>query len=695
VHDAVLADERGNAFGETNVYYADPEVFEIFSWDLSGGDRKTALAEPFSIVLSRKVAAKYFGTEDLIGKTLRLNEDPCRVTGIMDDLPPNTHLKAEILISYSTAAARGDYPDNPWNVWGDDYSYVLLKRNSPIEDAQRRLNGLLERNAEPWFSRKMTLSLQRLDEIHWDNLSRGDIGPKGNRLYVFLFLSASILVLLIACFNFMNLSSSRFLDRIKEVGLRKVVGADRKQLIHQFLVESTVITLLAALIGLYLFSLLSRSFYALLELEVVFGTAHFLYLSGVVLVLVVSAGILAGAYPAVFLSRFRPADALKKGGLGIKGKSSVRRFLVVAQFSISILLMLGTLTIRQQIDFMKNSDLGFEKTGVLLMHLNYGDPEAQQKYPVLRDRFLGNPKILHVSGAYTVPGINSQFQMSIRRPGSAAESVSIQILPGDYGYVGTMGLELVQGRDFSKEFSRDDTESILLNEAAVQALELVQPIGERLTLAGGTEKTVIGVVRDFHVKSLHDKISPMMIDINPKMYVTMAVKISPDNQAATLSFMESVWQDVLPFTEFNYRYLEDAYHAFYRSEERTRILVTIFTALALAVSCLGLFGLTSFVTAKRIKEIGIRKVLGASTAGIVFMISRQFTSGVLLANLFAWPIAYWLLRRWLDHFAYRIELGPLPFLLSAAAALAIAVVTVSFQSIRSALRDPVDSLRCE
>ncbi len=696
VFDAVLTDDRGRAFEEENIYYADPEILEIFTWNLTEGDKKTALAEPFSVVLSQKVAAKYFGTEEVTGKTLLLNEDPCMITGIMEDLPPNTHLNGEILISYSTAQARGDYPDSPWNVWGDDYSYILLKENASIENAQHRLNGLLEKNAGQWFSRKMTLSLQPLSEIHWDTLSRGDIGPKGSRLYVFLFLSASILVLLIACFNFMNLSSSRFLDRMKEVGVRKVVGADRGQLIQQFLVESTLISLIAALLGLYLFSLLSRSFYSLLDLEVVLGSTHFVYLYGIVFLLVISVGILAGGYPAFFLSRFRPVDILKSGGQGIRRRSSFRQVLVVAQFGISILLILGTVTIRQQIGFMKNSDLGFEKDGVVLIQLNYGDQEAQQKYPVLRDRFLGSPNVIHVSGAYTVPGVNSQFRMSIRRPGSAAEdSHSLQVLPGDFGYVGTMGLDLMQGRDFSSELTRDNQESIILNETAVKVLGLEQPIGEKLILADNTEKTVIGVVRDFHVKSLHEEISPMLIDINPKMFGTLAVKIRPDNPEETLRFMESAWKDVLPFTDFNYRYLEDAYYAFYRTEERTGILITIFTGLASAVSCLGLFGLASFVISRKIKEIGIRKVLGASTAGIVFLLSRQFTRWVLLANVLAWPVAYYLLHHWLENFAYRIKLSPLPFILSGAAALGIALATVSFQAIKAAQADPVNSLRTE
>jgi putative ABC transport system permease protein len=696
---AVITDADNQSVNEKNAFYGDPEIFDILNWRLLKGDQQSVLDEPYSVILSYKIARKYFGTEEALGQTLTINDKPYKVTGVMKDLPSNTHLNCEILVSYKTVHALGEYPERPWNVWGDDYNYILLKENVSVENIQKKLNSLLIKNAGDWYRGRMDLIPQPLSAIHWDNESRGDMGPKGNYLYVYLFLSASVLVLLIACFNFMNLSTSRYVDRMKEVGIRKVVGANRRQLIHQFLVESTLVALMAAAIGIYLFIVLNKSLYALLNIEFVVGASHSIYLYGIIVLLVCAVGLFAGGYPAFFLSRFRPVDIIKSGFRGVGSKLSFRHVLVVCQFSISILLIAGTLVVYQQLNYMKNSDLGFEKDDVLLVQFPWRNEEVKQKYPVLRDELLKNPNILSVSGVYTVPGVYSQFQMGARKAGDDPDNtVTLQALPADYGYVMSMGLELIEGRDLSREYALDGRESALLNETALKVLDLENPIGAKLLIPRNqemTEMTVVGVVRDFHVQSLHNKINPMIIFIEPKMYAMMAVKISPVSPEATIQYLKKTWKSVLPFAGFNYRYMEDAYHSFYRTEEKSWKLITIFTCLALLVSCLGLFGLASFTTSKRIKEIGIRKVLGATAGGITILLSKQFTQWVIFSNLFAWPIAYYLLSRWLENFAYRMNLGPVPFLLSGIAALSIAALTVSFQAVKAALANPVDSLRYE
>ena len=631
--------------------------------------------------------------------TLTINDKPYKITGVMKDLPANTHLNCEILISYETVHALGEYPEKPWNVWGDTHNYMLLEENASVGNIHEILNSLLIKNAGDWYRGRMDLIPQPLSAIHWDNESRGDMGPKGNYLYVYLFLSASILVLLIACFNFMNLSTSRYTDRMKEVGVRKVVGANRRQLIHQFLVESTLVALMATAIGIYLFILLNKSLYALLNIEFVIGSSHTIYLYGIIVLLVCVVGLFAGGYPAFFLSRFRPVDIIKSGFRGVRKKLSFRHALVILQFSISILLIVGTLVVYQQLNYMKNSDLGFEKKDVLLVQFPWGNEEVKQKYPVLRDELLNHPNVFSVSGVYTVPGINSQFQMGARKAGDDPEkTVTLQALPADYGYVKSMGLELIEGRDLSQEYALDARESALLNETALKVLGLENPVGAKLLIPKNqkmTEMTVVGVVRDFHVQSLHNKINPMIIFVEPKMYAMMAVKISPLNPEETIQSLKEIWKNVLPFAGFNYRYMEDAYHSFYRTEEKTGKLITVFTFLALLVSCLGLFGLASFMTSKRIKEIGIRKVLGATPGGITVLLSKQFTKWVMLSNIVAWPIAYYLMSHWLENFAYRLSLGPIPFLASGVVALSIAVLTVSFQAIKAALANPVKSLRYE
>jgi len=695
----VITDAENQTVNEDNAFYGDPEIFDILNWRLLKGNKSSVVDEPFSIVISYKIARKYFANDEAVGQILTINDKPYKITGVMKDLPANTHLNCEILVSYSTVDALGEYPDKPWNVWGDDYNYILLKENVSADNIHEKLNNLLIKNAGDWYRGRMDLIPQPLSAIHWDNESRGDIGPKGNNLYVYLFLSASILVLLIACFNFMNLSTSKYMERMKEVGIRKVVGANRQQLIHQFLVESTLVALIAAAIGIYLFILLNKSLYALLNIEFVVSSSHSIYLYGIIVLLVCVVGLFAGGYPAFFLSRFRPVEIIKSGFWGVRNKLSFRHVLVVLQFSISILLIVGTLVVYQQLHFMKNSDLGFEKTDVLLVQFPWGNEEVKQKYSVLRDELLNDPNVFSISGVYTVPGVNSQFQMGARKAGDDPEkTITIQALPADYGYVKSMGLRLVEGRDLSREFALDERESALLNETAVKVLGLENPIGAKLLIPRNQEMlemTVVGVVRDFHVQSLHNTINPMIIFVEPKMYAMMAVKINPANAKETVQSLKEIWNSVLPFAAFNYRYMEDAYHSFYRTEEKTGKLITIFTCLALFVSCLGLFGLASFMTSKRIKEIGIRKVLGATAGGIAILLSKQFTKWVIFSNILAWPISYYLLSRWLENFAYRMNLGPMPFLVSGAAGLSIAVLTVGFQAIKAALTNPVESLRYE
>ncbi len=699
INNAVVRDANKASVNETRVFYVDPEIFDILNWRLLKGDKPSVLDEPYSVVLSYKIGRKYYGSDDALGQTLTINDKPYKITGVMKDLPANTHLNCEILVSYQTLHALGKYPEKPWNVWGDTFNYIRLKENVSVANIHEKLNSLLIRNAGDWYRGRMDLIPQPLSAIHWDNESRGDLGPKGNYLYVYLFLSASILVLLIACFNFMNLSTSRYVDRMKEVGVRKVVGANRRQLIHQFLVESTLVALLAAAIGIYLFILLNKSLYALLNIEFVVGSSHMLSLYGIIVLLVCVVGLVAGGYPAFFLSRFRPVDIIKSGLWGVKNKLSFRYALVVLQFGISILLIVGTLVVYRQLDYMKNSDLGFDKEDVLLVQFPWGNDEVKQKYTVLRDELLKNPNVLSVSGAYTVPGVNSQFQMGVRKAGDDPEkTVTLQALPADYGYVNSMGLELIEGRNLSRDYALDGRESALLNQTALKVLGLENPIGAKLLIPGNQamkEMTVVGVVRDFHVQSLHNKINPMIIFIEAQMYAMMAVKIRPTNSETTIQSLKEDWKSVLPFAGFNYRYMEDAYHSFYKTEEKSWKLITIFTGLALLVSCLGLFGLASFMTSKRLKEIGIRKVLGATAGGITVLLSRQFTQWVVVSNIIAWPIAYYLLSQWLENFAYRMDLGFAPFLVSGAVALSIAILTVSFQAIKAALANPVESLRYE
>jgi putative ABC transport system permease protein len=694
--EMIILGEQNEEYKQSQIFHADPEVFDIFSWDLLEGEPSSVLSEPFSAVVTQKIAKKYFDNDDPIGKTLNIDGSLYRVTGLLKDFPPNTHLECEILISYATVYSLGKYASEPWTQWGDDLTYFVLRENASLDSVAEKVNALLTQNTGEWFTNKMDLVLQPLSKIHWETEYRGDIGIKGNILYVYLFLSAAILVLAIACFNFMNLSTSRYLDRMKEIGVRKVVGANRKQLIRQFLTESLLVTTVSMVFGVLLFNILYTSLYSYLGAPFGFSFSHFQNLYAIVILLVLVVGLLAGSYPAWFMSRFHPADIMSQRAVKSTGRVSFRNVLVVLQFAITIILIVGTIIIYKQIDYMKNTDLGFDKEDVVLAYFPFTNPKAKEKYPVLKTEFLKHQNVVEVTGVYTVPGINSQYNMTVKKMGGEeVDSVSIQALPADFGLVESLGLEIVAGRDFSEDYSLDSQESVLLNEAAVKTFGFENPLGEKLQLFGEREMSVIGVVKDFHVKSLHSRISPMLIYIDPKFYLLTATKIRPENTEATLTYMGDVWKEVVGESEFNYRYMKDAYYSFYSAEEKTGKLISIFTMLALFISCLGLFGLAAFMTNRKVKEIGIRKVLGASVRSIATLYSKEFTKWVIVSNIIAWPVAYFLIDKWLSNFAYRIALTPIPFVLSGAAALLIALITVSSHAIRAAMANPVDSLRSE
>lgn len=695
--DTIFLNKQNEEVREENVFFADPAIFDIFSFEIIHRGKANSLIEPYSLVMTETQAQKYFGSENPIGQTLQYGEVSLKVTGVLKDIPPNTHLNCQFLISYSTLSAMGKMSEPKWNQWGDDYTYLLLNENANIAQVVTKLDALLKNNTNDWISSRMKFIPQQLSEIHWDTRSNYDIGPKGNKMYVKLFLAAAFFVLIIACFNFINLSTSRYLNRAREIGIRKVVGARRPQIIKQFLTESFLITLIAIFVGLFLFELLMPLFYDFLGTEFIFSPAIKFHFGLIILSMVLVVGLFAGIYPALFLSKFRPAEIMKNKLTDASQKISARKFIVVLQFALSLTLILGTAIIYKQLNYMKNSQLGFEKDNILLVNFPFTDETGKGKYPVLRDELLKNPNILSASSAYTLPGIRSRFNMSITKAGDVpGNSINLQVLPADFGFAKTMKLEFVQGRDFSREFSTDELGSVILNESAVRSLGLEKPIGAQLKMPGREKAvTVIGVVRDFHVQSFHKKINPALIFIDPQRFITLALKVRPENIRETIEFTSQTWATILPGIDFSYRFLEDVYNSLYQVEEKSGKLVSIFTSLALFVSCLGLFGLTSFLTKNRTKEIGIRKVLGASSTGITFLISRQFIVWIFLASLLALPFSVYAMNHWLQNFAYRTSIDWWIFVLAAAFELAIALLTIGFQTMKAALANPVESLRYE
>ena len=691
---------NNKTFLEQNSFFADPAVFDIFSFTMLEGNPETALIEPFSIVITEDSAQKIFGEESPFGKTLLYNSEfSVKVTGIMKNIPSNTHLKCDYLLSFSSLESLGRVPDMPWNVFGDTYTYLLLKDNTRADNFLPKIHELLEKNTSENFANMITFNLLKLTDIHMKSKAIVELGPRGNMTYVYVFSSVAVLILLIACFNFMNLSTARSLKRKKEVGMRKVLGASRSQLIRQFLGESLILTLISMVLAVILFELFYPVLNTFLDNSLTTGQQNLLYLFLMVPLVVIIVGGIAGSYPAFYLSKYRSLHALTNQFSPILKRSGFRKILVITQFTIAIILVIGTTVIFKQLNFMKNSDLGFKKDNVVLVNFRPRAPEFSGKYPVLLNQFRQHPQVLDVAGAYTFPGRFSKETKYIQnRSGSSEESLSIQAISVDFDYVTAMGMEIVDGRNFSRDFLTDEESGMLVNQEAVRRMSLDNPVGTKFLVPGSgglKEKTIIGVVKDFNVYSLKQKIEPLMLYINPNYFFNIAVRIQPEDTQNTLAALENTWNNVVPDTLFEYDFLENSYDRMYLSEEKISQLLTLFSGLGIFVACLGLFGLTSYMTEQRRKEIGIRKVLGADISRIVLLLSQDFTKNVLYANLFAWPLAYYAASQWLKSYAYRMSISPWIFLGAGAAVLSIALLTVSFQAARAALANPVDTLRNE
>ena len=699
-YDAVIKTPRNEEIKEENFFFADEKFFQVFSFKLKEGDPAKALAEPLTMVISEKIAQKYFGSSEALGQTLTYNGTPFKITGVMENAHENTHITSDFLASYSTIKALGNAEEKPWNSWGQDLTYILLNKSTNSASVLPLVNNFFKQNAGDWLSSRMKFELQPLSEIHWSGDARSDIGPKSNKIYIYIFLTAAVFVLVIACFNFLNLSISYYLGRIKEVGVRKTFGAQTIQLIKQFMTESGVIILISAFLAIFLFEAFYLKLYSYLGAAYVLHSSHFFILAMVVFSIIVLVGAFAGAYPAFYVSRFNPIEILRNETSGARNKLLFRKLLVMLQFFITVILIVGTLIIYRQLNYMKNSDLGFKKDDVTLLYLPGGSKDAEQKFEVFKAELLKNSVITSVSGAFTVPGVNSMQTIGVRQASAPAEStVNIEGVPADFDFVKAMGLTITDGRDFSENFSNDKSEGVLLNESAVRALGLKDPVGARLSIPGAENKEreviVVGVVKDFHIQSFHYKISPMILYINPQMYICALARAVQGSRSQTANYIKSVWKSIYPDAVLNMKYLDDAYYKLYMSEEKSGQLLSVFTALALLISCLGLFGFASFIVSKRIKEVGIRKVLGAKIISISTLLAGQFALWIVISGIIAFPVAYLICAKWLQNFAYKTELNWWIFALSGLITLGIALVTVSWQSLRAATRNPVEALRYE
>jgi putative ABC transport system permease protein len=698
----VLVEYRDKRFFEERFFFGDPTVFDVFDFPIIGGNPQMALSTPYAVVITETAAEKYFGDDDPVGKSITVDKSySYNITAVMKDVPSNSHFHFDFLASLETLASlRGErYLKHPGNL--AFYTYLLLEKNTdPRELEEKMAEGVKQSYGEKIAAMRSFL-LQPLKSIHLQSRLEYEIEANGSISFVYVYSAIALCILLIAAFNFVNLSTARSTKRAREVGMRKVLGAFRHQLVKQFLGETVLFSVISLLLAVILVRLFLPVFNSLTGKQFVFNfLANPSVLFGFVGI-IAGVGILGGLYPAVFLSAFEPMRTLK-GKLGTGGKSrSFRRFLVVAQFTISVVLIIGTFVIRNQLHYMRSQNLGFNKEQVVVIPMH--DQNTWKAYEYIKTEFMNNPSVLSVAASSTVPG-KPVVNIAYRLEGLPDdEHFSMDTFFADYDFLETMGIEVAEGRGFSKKFGTDEESAFMLNEAAVRELnwqsalnkQVIWPSDLRRKDAIVKKGQVVGVVKDFHVVSLHENIGPVLLQVRPSSFRYISARISPENIPDTLSFFRKMWSRLSPVFPFEYTFLDEDFDRLYRADEKVGRIVGIFSLLAIIVACFGLFGLASFAAEQRTKEIGIRKVLGASVPGIILLLSREFTKWVLVANILAWPIAYFSMNRWLQNFAFKKGIGVEVFILSGLVAVAIALATVSYQSIKAAISDPINSLRYE
>lgn len=695
----VLISYEEKLIEESRIVYADSGIFNIFSIDVVRGDPKTFLEAPFNLVITEEMAEKYFGQEDPINKVLKFdNEDVYTVSGIVKKMPENSHFKFNILISLPTLNRTGDPLDSWMNF--NFYTYFKLQKSASSEGLSEKFHTLLMDNTPEQIKQldiKIDLYLEPLTSIHLHSHTEGEIEPGGNVTYLWILTTIAIFVLLIACINFMNLSTAQSVHRAKEVGMRKVLGAQRGKLIFQFLGETMQLSFLSFILSLIIIQILLPAFNQLARKELAFNPFQNWVVTLGLLGIAVLVGLIAGTYPAFFLSSYSPLDVFRSQFKAGRGHRFFRNGLVTFQYVISIALICSTFIVFFQLRFVKKYNLGFEKDQVMVIPFR---GQMGNQRDVFKSKIMEVPGVIKASNSQTVPGMGRSETFFAFEGFNQGKPKVYPFTEADEDYLETLGMELSAGRFFSKDFPGDN-KTVVLNESLVDEVGWDNPLGKIVRMTDVIEEefvevpyTVIGVVKDFHYESLREKIRGFVIKMS-QGGGRLSVKVHPENISGTIRSIEKIWNEMSPAYPFEYSFLDDAFDRMYGTEQRIGKIFLAFTLITIFVACLGLFGLASFTAEQRTKEIGIRKVLGASVANVVLLLSRQFTKWVLLANVIAWPLVFFAMGKWLQNFAYRIDMGIWIFILSGVIALGIALLSVSMKAVRAATANPVQSLRYE
>ena len=686
-----------NSFYTDNLILTDPAFFEIFSFPFLDGERATALSDPNTVLLTSSVAKKCFRNANPLNKTVHINGNPVIVSGIIEDIPDNSHLQFDVVLPLTHVRNTDrSFFLNKWDSYGFS-TYVLLRDGTTAKEIDAKIGDLIIRN-DPYFGATAAhIFLQPLSRIRLFNVD----GSAGLVRYIYIFATIAVIVLLIACINYMNLATARSEKRAKEIGLRKVVGSRRAQIIRQFFSESFLYASISSIISLLIVILFLPHFNEVAGKRIDLNLMNPCLLTGAALIALFT-GVVSGLYPALYLSSFLPIHIVKHSTPSGTGKSFVRKSLVVVQFTLAIALIICMLIVSQQVGYMRHAEIGFSKENIITLPVT---GNIENRLESFRHDLEKNTAILDVAFKSSSPLRSGPTSGTISWEGKEPDAQINWYHPMvDHNYFQTLNMKIVEGRNFSRDIQSDRKQGFILNEEAVRQGNIQQPVGKSISV-NGSMGVIIGVVQNAQLNSLRFQVQPEVYHLSQTFqeeFQTLFVKFGSsanDMQVGmmrtSLAHIERVWKQFMPDVPFEYRFLDETIEDQYREELRVSGILNSFTLVAVFLSCLGLYGLTSFMAERRRKEIGLRKVLGASIPGIVIALSREFTKWVLIANIMAWPVAYYAMNKWLENFAYRVELGIETFILSALLALSVALLTVSYQSIKAALANPVDSMRYE
>lgn len=704
-------------FQEKNVLYADSSFLEVFDYKIIKGDPKTMLKGAGKVVLTKTTALKYFGNEDPMGQFLKIDSTSFLVSGLVEDTPENSHLKFDLLISLDEMRSLWDRVDKEGP--STFYSYVKFADKASADKVIEKYNrnfythmGMVvagdSTNLDPEWDGEMIF--QPVTRIHLNGHAEKEIGVNSDKQYVFIFSAVALFVLIIACFNYMNLATAKSTRRGREVGLRKVMGATRKNIFSQFIGESFTLTIISMMFALLIVEIILPEFNRFidkqLQLDLLSNFPLMLLIVGIVMLV----GFLSGTYPSVFMSGFSPIKSIKGNSLSQGGNKSslyLRRGLVLAQFAISIFLIIGILTVNKQLQFIQHKNLGFDKNQVVVLQMP--DRASIEKMDVMKNELLQNGDIVNVASTSNIPGERIPF-LTVKIPGEENEAAEQSEGEDDgtfgmrtwsvgFDFIETLGLTMADGRSFSKDFGTDEQHAFIINEAAERQFKFENPVGRDFEFLYGMREPkkgkIIGVVEDFHYASLHTDVEPVLLHIHPAYVRYMLIKIKTNDVKRTLAEIEKTWNEHIAYLPFNSFFLDSSYDNLYRKEMNTGTILWIFTIMAIIIAVMGLFGLASFVTEQRTKEIGIRRVLGASIPGIIANLSREFIIIIAIANMLAWVPAFLFLQDWLNGFKFRTEINLWVFAIPAFVSLLIAIITVGLKSWTTARANPVQSLRAD